>query len=261
MLEHDHVEHGEEIPVKVQKQGNLKPYNEGNVAVRQSLRHHPAVEVLEQMWVSAARHQDTDKGQSLDKEKYRGMHKRMLRACQEKEGMEMTQQEMDDARSRTTERWTRTTVRLRGGGVLDSVFQLADTWCDTVELDEYTGYLKWLQARMFTASDPWFNFKKTVQATCSHHMFALCSVHGIRSQAEVRPRAAEAAGCVRLRRWGHDAQAEQCYKCPEATAVCQSKSECSPRGQVRWRVRVRQCGEGVRSTLPRGRLVLVWRRH
>jgi hypothetical protein len=185
VLEHGHEEHGAMAPVEMHKQGNLELYTEGNMAARQSLRHHKDVEaILDQMWVSAARHHDKDNGNSLDKEEYRGVHQRMLRACiEQEEDMEMSPEEMEEAFDDDWEMDSGGDGAVDKHDFLDSVFQLTDTWCETgklitlfcdalttraactVELDEYTGYLKWLQTRMFGAPDRWFNFKKTIKFT------------------------------------------------------------------------------------------------
>jgi hypothetical protein len=223
VVEHDHEQHGEQAPVEMHKQGNLGMYTEDNVVARQSLRHHKDVEdILDQMWVSAARHHSADQT-NLDKEEYRSVHARMLRACTEKEDIDMTKEEMDEAFEDDWEMDSGGDGSVQKEDFLDSLFQLTDTWCETVELDEYTGYLKWLQARMFKAPDRWFNFKKTIKFCFNKEGNAALSCSLIRFETITLLALLQCTRRTTTRRSSRG-RTRDCWPCPPSTPRARASS-------------------------------------
>jgi hypothetical protein len=148
----------------LREQGNLHLYNHENLSKRIALRQHPRiVEILEVWWRAAKVHLDEDGDDTLDFEEYCIFHDRLVRGFRTStETDEDVHISEEDARVALEEDWAadnRGDGRVDKDEFFDSVFQLADAWCETVELQEHCDYLKHLYARVWGGADKWRNLR------------------------------------------------------------------------------------------------------
>ena len=145
--------HDETQKVCARHQGDLDMYTAVSMEKRKDNRNHPKVlAILELMWTNCKRHHSSS-GDWMDKEEYRLLHDRMVRVFSssagpgaptadgeeknEAEAMhELSPEEKEQAFEDDWEMDSHGDGRLEKDDLFDSMFQLADMWCETTDVEE-----------------------------------------------------------------------------------------------------------------------------
>jgi hypothetical protein len=133
------------VRAKAQRQGDLDHYTADSLHKRRRLRDHPEIVRLLEMWWRGATHSfDKDDSNQLEKHEYKKFHKRLVRAFAADDD-DTNDLSAEGAAKAFEEDWANDS---QGHGYVseksffDSVYELADTWTEGVEAEEYIDFLQ-----------------------------------------------------------------------------------------------------------------------
>ena len=134
---------------RVQHEGDLELLLPVNVERRAQLRSNPEVQsALSRLWTFALASFDTDGSQRIDAKGYRALHGKVVattNAINIEQGMQRSLISKADQRDLLAQDWRRDTAGredyLSESSFGDSMFELVDLWCDSLQLQEYLGRL------------------------------------------------------------------------------------------------------------------------
>ena len=128
-----------------QLEGDLDMYTPENLHKRRKLRTHPdIVELLEIWWAKATMSFDHDGGGALDKKEYRQFHRRLVAAFATDDDVtnDLSAEGEEVAFEEDWANDSRGQAEIDKSAFFDSVFELADTWCHSIDLEEYAEFLR-----------------------------------------------------------------------------------------------------------------------
>ena len=146
----------------LREQGNIMFYSNNELAKRADIRHAPEIlRLLAKWWMGAKHAVDGDDGDSdtLNKKEYGAFYWRLVAAFNDDDDDENDISEADSIQAMEAD-WANDS---RGDNYVDkeeffdSVFELADQWCETSTVDEYISFLDKLYNKMFRAAERWHN--------------------------------------------------------------------------------------------------------
>ena len=103
------------------------------------------------------RHIDEDKSGCMNFDEYKELHRRLVHAFtqDDEDDNDMTDEEIHQS---LHEDWSADASgddSVTKNEFFNAIFQLADGWCDTVDVEEYVQYLEHLYAKVFGGADKW----------------------------------------------------------------------------------------------------------
>jgi hypothetical protein len=124
--------------------GSMAFYSETNIRKRESLRHHPLiVKILKVWWNETLSEFDKDNSETIGEEEYIALHERLVQGINKYQDLGATIED-GEAHELARKDWIEDS---HGEGDIDdvkffdSIFQLADQWCATLEVKEYVDFL------------------------------------------------------------------------------------------------------------------------
>ena len=146
----------------LREQGDLRFYSNNELAKRADIRHAPEIlRLLEKWWMGAKHTVDDDDGDSdtLNKKEYAAFYWRLVAAFNDDDDDENDISETESIQALEAD-WANDS---HGDNYVDkeeffdSVFELADQWCDTSTIDEYVDFLARLYDKLFRGAEHWRN--------------------------------------------------------------------------------------------------------
>jgi len=141
-------------------EGNMDHYTDDAIHKRKKLRKHPDVlALLDKIWRHVKKLHDQDDNHQLDFDEYKLVHSRITQIFAE----DLSPDEMHRAMLQDWETDRKGDNFVDQEELLDSIFELTDTWVDSVELEDYTQFLGYLYDKMFSAAARWGTIKHTLK--------------------------------------------------------------------------------------------------
>jgi hypothetical protein len=133
------------VRAKAQRQGDLDHYSANSLHKRRQLRDHPEIVRLLGVWWMGATHSfDKDDSNQLEKHEYKKFHKRLVRAfaADDDDTNDLSAEGAEKAFEEDWENDSKGRGYVNQKAFFDSVYELADTWTEGTDPEEYIDFLQ-----------------------------------------------------------------------------------------------------------------------